>query len=371
MQKKFVVLIEDDWEVMGRGTGNVADLQYLPALAMMNIMERYNARMTFMVDVAHQLVLKRHTHIPDVRVQSRIWDETVLQMKERGFDVQMHIHPQWSNASFKDGLFHVNDQWNLGLHSPEVIEKLVCESIEHLNALLLPQFPDYKVCAYKAGSWGMQPAEKVLPVMARHGIKLIMGAREGLSAPNQQVDYVGLEESRLPYSPAMDDLKKIASEANDLTVIPLQPYAPDLITFARLAIDAIKGKFRSKPRTSYYHSEGVPKSILALNPISDKHNFKLGMRPYRTHLKIGNQPFSYLKASFDQVIRELEQYDLARIPIVIESHTKQYHHHYSHIEKFIEYIATQYDSMVEFGDMTSYCREISETPSLVKTHASA
>ena len=36
MNKKFVVLIEDDFEVMGNGLGTVEDLQYLPALSFMD-----------------------------------------------------------------------------------------------------------------------------------------------------------------------------------------------------------------------------------------------------------------------------------------------------------------------------------------------
>lgn len=92
MKKKFVILIEDDFEIMGNGIGNVAELQYLPALALMNIAEKYNAKITFMVDVAHQLALKRNGAVPDIRIQTRLWDETVLLMKERGFDVQLHLH---------------------------------------------------------------------------------------------------------------------------------------------------------------------------------------------------------------------------------------------------------------------------------------
>ena len=41
MKKKFLILIEDDFEIMGNGLGNVAELQYLPALTLMNIAKKY------------------------------------------------------------------------------------------------------------------------------------------------------------------------------------------------------------------------------------------------------------------------------------------------------------------------------------------
>lgn len=370
MKKKFLVLIEDDWENMGNGYGNVADLQYLPSLAMMNIMDRYDAKMTFMVDVAHQFVLKEFSHIPEVRVQSRIWDESVMLMKERGFDVQLHLHPQWLGATYKDGMFYVDrEKWNIGLYEPAVVDKLVGESVDYLHNLLGKSFPDYSVCAFKAGSWGMQPSEHVLSAMERHGINLIMGVREGIFSENQGINYVGLEEPRLPYSPAMDDLTRIATTPNNLTMLPLQPYSPDLLTFGRLIADHYIGKYTTKERNNYYHLNGVPGSVRGLDPVSDKKNFSMGIKPYQTHLKIGRQPFSYLKASFDSVIRELDRYDVERIPVVIESHTKQYHNHYAQIEKLIEYIATKYHDCVEFGDMASLNREIQQNPSMVKTHA--
>jgi len=42
LMKKFVILVEDDFEIMGNGQGNVADLQYLPAISLMNIANKYN-----------------------------------------------------------------------------------------------------------------------------------------------------------------------------------------------------------------------------------------------------------------------------------------------------------------------------------------
>lgn len=364
--KKFLILIEDDFEIMGNGLGNVADLQYLSALTLMNIADKYNARITFMVDVAHQLALKANSEFPEIRVQSTLWDETVLLLKERGHDVQLHLHPQWINATYKSGYFYLDDNWNLGRYDPAIQHKLIVDSVEYLTSLLCKEFPEYKVCAFKAGSWGIQPSANLQAEFEKIGIHIIMGVRDGLKVLSQGIDYTDIEEKHLPYYPDAEDITRISENVRNVVVIPLQPYAPDLMTFSKYVFNQVVTKFRYKGNLPYYYTHPVPHKIKNLNPLKDKTLFTIGTRPYHTHLKIGNQPFSYLKASFDAVINKLDQYDVERMPIVIESHTKQYHNHYRDIEKFIAYITEKYESKAEFGDMTNFSRELREIPHLAR-----
>jgi hypothetical protein len=108
----------------------------------------------------------------------------------------------------------------------------------------------------------------------------------------------------------------------------------------------------------YQYDSPVPEAIYKLSPLTGKGMFRISLRPYSTHLKIGNQPFSYLKDSFDAVINRLRPFEDERIPIVIESHTKQYHGYYEHVDRFLGYINEKYNDEVEFGDMISYSKEL-------------
>ena len=45
MKKRFNILIEDDWEVMGNGLGNVAQLQYLPSMFFMKLAKRLGIKL--------------------------------------------------------------------------------------------------------------------------------------------------------------------------------------------------------------------------------------------------------------------------------------------------------------------------------------
>ncbi|OEU66803.1 MAG: hypothetical protein BA863_07035 [Desulfovibrio sp. S3730MH75] len=372
MKKKFLVLIEDDFEIMGNGLGNVADLQYLPALSLMNIADKYGAKLTFMVDVAHQLTMRKNLNHSEVRIQSQLWDETVLLMAERGFDVQLHLHSQWVNSVYKDGFHHLTDVWNIGRLRPEEQTELVNEGVQYLETLLRPAYPShparpaYKVCAFKAGSWGLQPSEHILSVLEKAGINIIMGMRDGIKIEGQFVDYSGMEEKDLPYYGSRKDITKVATDRNCPVVISLQSYSPDLLIFSKYILNHALERMRCKRGFSLTNGRPVPAEIKGLKPLSGKNDFSLGLRPYRTHLKIGSQPFSYLKKSFDEVIERLRRYELERIPILIESHTKQYTNYYQDIERFIAYIVEKYESEAEFGDLSGYDRELQKNPNLAR-----
>ena len=71
---EIVIAIEDDWELMGNGSGNVAQLQYLPALFLMNAAQERDIPLSFMVDVMQEIafdLLQTEHHA--LRAPMAIW----------------------------------------------------------------------------------------------------------------------------------------------------------------------------------------------------------------------------------------------------------------------------------------------------------
>lgn len=367
MSKRFNILIEDDWEVMGNGLGNVAQLQYLPSMFFMKLAKRLGIRLTFMVDVVQQLVYKNHTDTDyNLKLQKNLWDDTVLLMKSYGFDVQLHLHPQWMNATRKDDFFYLGNTWNFGKYNQAEQETMIRDSISYLENLITPLDPDYKVIAYKGGSWGLQPSGDLLRNMEKYGIKIVTGVRKGMYLPGNGVDYRNLEETTMPYYPDYNDLCKISAEKKEIVVIPLQTVVPGIKGLSYLAVDMLKRKVSKKDSLRHYYDEQIPAKINALSPISEESKPKFPYVSYKTHLKIGNQPYHYLKASFDQVIKQLSDMPYERIPILIECHTKQYNTYYADIEKFLTYILEKYGDVVEFSTLTDFLKEINAKDKMVK-----
>ena len=42
------------------------------------------------------------------------------------------------------------------------------------------------------------------------------------------------------------------------------------------------------------------------------------------------------------------------------------HHYYNDIDKFFAYITNKYESKIEFGDMTSFSKELKEQPNIAR-----
>ena len=367
MSKRFNILIEDDWELMGNGLGNVAQLQYLPSMFFMKLAQRLGIRLTFMVDVVQQLVYKNHIDTDyNLKLQKNLWDDTVLLMKSYGFDVQLHLHPQWMSATLKDDFFYLGNNWNFGMYSQAEQETLIRDSINYLENLITPVDPGYKVIAYKGGSWGLQPSGDLLRNMEKYGIKIVTGVRKGMYLPGNGVDYRNLEESIMPYYPDYNDLCKISAEKREIFVIPLQTVTPGIKGLSYLAADMLKRKISKKDSLHHYYNYNIPAKIKELSPIAEESKPKFPFISYKTHLKIGNQPFHYLKTSFDQVIKQLSQTPYERIPILIECHTKQYNTYYSDIERFLSYVIEEYGNIVEFSTLSDFLKEINATDKMVK-----
>lgn len=367
MEKKFIVLIEDDWELLGNSLGNVASHQYLPSLIFMKMAKKLGIKLTFMVDVAQQLEFNKYQNKnANFRLQKNLWDDSVLLMKEYGFDVQLHLHPQWLNTSLKGDIFYLSNNWNIGKYDYPAQKGLIKNSINYLYELIGKYDPDYQVIAYKGGSWGLQPSENLFRILEEEGIKIVMGVRNGMFIPENGVDYRNLEEVNLPYYPCYNDIRKISNKREKIFIIPLQSYHPGLGSLALLFLDGVRKKISNKSLLKFYYESRIDNSILNLAPLDSNKKLRIGMHPYHTHLKIGNQPFAYLKNSFDTTIRRLKHIDKTNIPIVIETHTKQFLNHYSDIEKFLTYIKDKYDTLVEFKDISSYYKSLVEDDILMK-----
>ena len=367
MSKRFTILIEDDWEVMGNGLGNVAQLQYLPSMFFMKLARRLGIKLTFMVDVVQQLEYRKHSQTDyNLKLQKNLWDDSVRLMKSYGFDVQLHLHPQWMNAIRKDDFFFLNNNWNFGRYGDADQDHLIGESINYLHDLLRPIDQQYKVVAYKGGSWGLQPSGTLLKNMEKHGIRIVTGVRKGMYLPGNGVDYRSLEEPIMPYYPVYADLCKVAAEKGNIFIIPLQTVIPGVTGLSYLALDLVKRKISKKDSMRHYYDSSVPEKIYELSPIAEESKPKFPYITYKTHLKIGNQPFSYLKTSFDQVIKQLAGTPYQRIPILIECHTKQYNSYYVDIERFLSYVQEKYGDVAEFSTLTEFLKEVEMNSAMVK-----
>lgn len=75
-----------------------------------------------------------------------------------GHDAQLHIHSQWLNADYRDCTWNLKAPWSLLDHKPDDVRRMLGEGKEYLEALLLPDDPQYACVVFRAGAWCLAPS---------------------------------------------------------------------------------------------------------------------------------------------------------------------------------------------------------------------
>jgi hypothetical protein len=346
---KIAVIIEDDWELRGNGSGSVTELQYLPALFLMDCAERLGIKLTFMVEVLQQLKFLDFAKTSRYySLQSQLWQDTVLEMSNRGFDVQLHLHPQWHSAYLDNGIPIVAQEWNLGRYKAQEQATMIETSLSYLNNLLKSSKNPNNILAFKAGNWGLQPSKTLLENIENNGIYWVLGVCRDIWIPQQGTDYREIDEDTLPYIPDFEDIRRVSDKNIKLRVIPM--------TYAYLSI----------------HQAALVALSRIIRQITQRHIgyslAKAGNEKYKggtqrriirglslaNHVQLGNLSYSAMKSMFDSAYKRLSSVDNNMAPIVIESHSKLFSGNYRNISKFLEYIVSRYESKIDFHDMTSF-----------------
>ena len=167
-----------DYELYGNGSGNIYTHIIEPTERILALAEEYNAKITFFVEVVEFWRIEdewlkgntmgyEHNPIEDIRKQ-------LQKAHKQGHDVQLHIHPQWSDAEYKDGAWKVNlDDWRLGGYEKEgrySLLNLLKEGKKTLEQWITPIDKEYKCIALRAGGYNIQPSQGIVTAMKEAGL---------------------------------------------------------------------------------------------------------------------------------------------------------------------------------------------------------
>jgi hypothetical protein len=219
------IVLTDDWELRGNGTGRVEDLQQKPAARLMDLYERLGVPATFNVEVLQQLAFERHAERNESIAQGRdAWIATVRCMVERGFDVQLHLHPQWIGAELIDGWWKLGQRWNIADYAADEIRRMLDDALNYLAPIISPGRP----VSFRGGSWGIGPPSRdILTALSERGIKLDVSIVSGVRYDGEgiKLDYTRLDSPYFAYSPDIDDARRVAcspDKAASVLEIPTQ-----------------------------------------------------------------------------------------------------------------------------------------------------
>ena len=173
------LILTFDYELFGDGTGDVFKHIIKPSNTILELCQEQSIKITIFFEVLEYLKLKEEWESGNSMGYTKNPIEAIEQQLQQaaidGHDIQLHIHPQWHNAKYVNGKWHINlNNWRLGDFKGEDnygIKELISDCKTALEALIKPVKPDYKCVGLRAGGYNIMPSAEVYSAMLALGLK--------------------------------------------------------------------------------------------------------------------------------------------------------------------------------------------------------
>lgn len=189
--KKKVILSYDYELFFGDCSGTVQKSLIEPTNNIMDAMEDVGFRGNFFIDVLMIRYLRQNC---DERSRNdlKLIEDQIRDIVRRGHRIELHLHPHWVDAKYNgDGTWNFSDFHHYSLSSFNEIEiiSMFDEGTKYLNAIGSEIIPNYKVCAFRAGGWAVQPFNKIRKAFILAGLKIDSSSAKGIYVRNQNSSY--------------------------------------------------------------------------------------------------------------------------------------------------------------------------------------
>jgi hypothetical protein len=198
-----------DYEIHGNGEGCPHALMAEPTRRMLDLFDRYGAKLTIMADVAEILKFKEYKE--QFGRDDYHYEAIAEQLRDAvrgGHDVQLHLHSSYFNAQFKEGRWAQDwQEYNFAALSFERLDGMVRTGKRYLENLLKPHAPAYECIAFRAANWSVSPSRNVVQALVNNGIRLETsvfkhGRRKGIVS----FDYSKAHSDLIPWPVDEEDI---------------------------------------------------------------------------------------------------------------------------------------------------------------------
>ncbi len=167
---KIAIVLTNDWELFGDGSGDYFDIQEKPLRELLSLLGATGGKITLMAEVMQQFYFRSLSETDgSAKEIADSWETALKDTIDQNHDVQLHIHPQWLGAK-GPGTKPDMAKWALSSLPNDTIEELVIKGKNYLDELLTPVRPGYSCRAFRAGGYGIQPEKEILPILRKNGI---------------------------------------------------------------------------------------------------------------------------------------------------------------------------------------------------------
>ncbi len=188
MKKNFKIIFSFDYELFfGIRSGTVLKSLIQPTNQLMTAMEQNGFRGNFFVDYMMLDKLEKQEDNQS-RIDLRLIKEQLRDMVRRGHRIELHLHPHWIDAKYNgDGTWDFSNfiHYSLSSLDEKNIIELFTAGKNYLTNLVNDICPNYKLCAFRAGGWAVQPFDKLKRAFIEAGITIDSSVARGAYGKNQ------------------------------------------------------------------------------------------------------------------------------------------------------------------------------------------
>lgn len=167
------ILLTYDYEVFFVKFGTIDNSLLIPTLELVKEMNKHSMKGTFFVDVLFLDYLRRQG-------DHAAYDRIINQLKwliSCGHRIELHIHPHWLDTD--KGIVDFK-RYRLQAFSEEEQSSIFAKGLEILYSITKSEDAGYKVLAYRAGGWCIQPFSELYNTFKEYDIRIDSSVASGM-----------------------------------------------------------------------------------------------------------------------------------------------------------------------------------------------
>lgn len=340
----FKIIFSLDYEIHGNGDGSPYEMMVEPTKRLIELLNKYDAKLTILADVAE--ILKFKEYYEQFNKDDYFYSDILDQLKNavtNGHDVQLHLHSSYLNSVYENKRWKQDwSEYNLAALEYDRIDEIIKLGKNFLETLLIPIKPAYECYVFRAAGWSMSPSKNIINTLINNGIKIDTSVwKYGVYETKViNFDYTNAFSEIIPWFLNEKDVCKKDNKGK-LLEVPIYCDKKKIWSFITpIRIFRIIRALRHKHRVSEdgYQITSYKKKKSKLKKISElffrEHPWKLDMNQ-----ATGRQLINALKRIEKKYI-DID-YD---IPIVLSGHSKNFIklNKYT-LEPFLKYIVNHED----------------------------
>jgi len=269
------LILSLDYEIFGNAAGDVMRDIIEPTNRLLDICDKYGAKMTLMFEVAEYWAFKQAEQDGRLRLDYSPAAEMEKQARDavrRGHDVQLHLHPQWIGAELNDGLWSLRFDWcriadlpnGLG-HKEDLfsITGALCHGKKTLEDMLKPIKTDYECLVFRAGAFCIQPAGDVIKAMKEVGLMADTSVVKGHRKEEPYaVDFRNAEDKAGFWWTNTEDVVRRGGKYEGIVELPVySQMKPSINNLKFSKVKATVKRYRLERRDPHSRLPSTPRSV--------------------------------------------------------------------------------------------------------------